>query len=523
MTNRRAFLQSAAALAALPAVPGVAGAAGGASVADVNEAERIARFDAGAARDPRFLPLKGVSDATSALDAQLKLTGRWPADLRGRFYRNGPALFERGGRRYHHWFDGDGMVQQFTFAGSGDAPRVSHRGRLVATSKLARERQAGRFVVNAFGTGIAAPLDAPPQGPDTFNTANTNAIEHAGRVLAMWEGGSAYALDPADLATRGPVTWGEGLAQVPFSAHPKVDAQGHLWNIGTSGRTLVLWHIDPQGQLVSARPLPMPLAGAMVHDMAVTARHIVVPIPPLTLHLSALSQGGTLEQAMRFHADQPLRILVIDKNDVAQRRVFELPPQMVFHVGNAFERGDGRIELTYVGADDAGFLTAGAAAMMLGEWSEVGDGGRSSIQRVVLDMQSGRVQHDRFDDTVEFPRVDPRRVGEATRWLLTPASWRNDRPAGFFHGLQLRDTETGRVRRFDFGAHTVVEEHLLVPKRGASGELQAWIIGTSFDARRRTSQLSVLDAERLEDGPVAQATLPYILPYGFHGNFMAVG
>ena len=32
----------------------------------------------------------------------------------------------------------------------------------------------------------------------------------------------------------------------------------------------------------------------------------------------------------------------------------------------------------------------------------------------------------------------------------------------------------------------------------------------------------VLDAAHVEDGPIAQAVLPYVLPLGFHGNFTAV-
>jgi all-trans-8'-apo-beta-carotenal 15,15'-oxygenase len=31
--------------------------------------------------------------------------------------------------------------------------------------------------------------------------------------------------------------------------------------------------------------------------------------------------------------------------------------------------------------------------------------------------------------------------------------------------------------------------------------------------------LNLLDAARIEDGPIAQATLPRVLPLGFHGNF----
>ena len=43
--------------------------------------------------------------------------------------------------------------------------------------------------------------------------------------------------------------------------------------------------------------------------------------------------------------------------------------------------------------------------------------------------------------------------------------------------------------------------------------------GTTFDARRQATLLNLLDAAHIEDGPIAQAVLPYALPLGFHGNF----
>ena len=45
-------------------------------------------------------------------------------------------------------------------------------------------------------------------------------------------------------------------------------------------------------------------------------------------------------------------------------------------------------------------------------------------------------------------------------------------------------------------------------------------VGTTFDARRQATVLNLLDAAHLEDGPIAQAVLPYALPLGFHGNWM---
>jgi carotenoid cleavage dioxygenase-like enzyme len=44
-----------------------------------------------------------------------------------------------------------------------------------------------------------------------------------------------------------------------------------------------------------------------------------------------------------FQRREPLRILVMKKDDIRERRVFELPAQMVFHVAIARERRDGSI------------------------------------------------------------------------------------------------------------------------------------------------------------------------------------
>jgi all-trans-8'-apo-beta-carotenal 15,15'-oxygenase len=475
---------------------------------------RAADFAAAVVGQPLLSPFKGVTDTTGDVDGQALMRGRWPAGLRGRFYRNGPALMERNGQRYHHWFDGDGMVQQFRIEGG----QVSHRGRLVRTSKLQAEQKAGRFLMSALGTVIE---DGPPGGgPDSFNTANTNALEHAGRVLAMWEGGSAHALDPADLRTVGPVTWRPDLAQVPFSAHPKVDASGHLWNIGTAGKAMVVWHIDPQGRLAKLQLGESPFPGGMVHDMAVTPRYIVVPLPPVRLDFSQpAADGGPRRFALA--PGEPLRLLVMDKADITRRRVFELPPQMVFHVGNAHEQADGSVVLSYIAAPDAGFLDQGAVALMAGR---VQLGAAAQWQIATLDMVRGTSRLQTLPGDVEFPRVDPRRIGLPARWLFTGAAWQHDtgeQPRPLLHGVQALDTHTGRVRRFDYGPQMVAEEHVVVPKPGKSGELDAWLVGTTFDARRQATVLNVLDAAHLEDGPIAQAVLPYGLPLGFHGNFTA--
>ena len=516
--GRRDALVALTAVAALAAVPARASARllplddGAASLGG----DDAAAFAAQVASQPRLAPFAGIRDGTALRCDALELTGRWPAALRGCFYRNGPALFERGGRRYRHWFDGDGMVQRFDIGPRG----VSHLGRYVSTPKLVAEQRAGRFLVNAFATGIAS--DAPIGGPDAMNVANTNVVEHAGRLLAMWEGGSAFAVDPTDLSTRGAVTWRAGLEQMPFSAHPKIDATGHLWNIGTFADKVAVWHVDPAGALAGIQVCESPYPGGMVHDVAVTPRWIVLPLPPVKMNYGAIAAGALPEAAFVYEARESLRVLVMAKDDITQRRVFELPARMVFHVGNAHERPDGRIELSFIGAADHNFLVHDAVDLAAGRATGGPHGAATHV--AVLDMASGRATMETMPGNVEFPRIDPRRIGLPARSLVCAASWR--RPRGvegtLFHGLQVRDLQSGRVERYDYGEDAVVEEHIVVPKPGMTDERDAWLLGTTFDARRQVTSLNLLDARRLADGPIARAALPYWLPFGFHGNFSPI-
>ena len=112
-----------------------------------------ADFAASLASRPMLLGWK--SPRADRLAGTARIEGRLPAELRGTLYRNGPAVHERFGLRYRHWFDGDGMVQAFRFDGAA----LTHRGRVMHTPKLARELAAGASALSR------ARDPGPPRGP----------------------------------------------------------------------------------------------------------------------------------------------------------------------------------------------------------------------------------------------------------------------------------------------------------------------------------------------------------------------
>ena len=130
------------------------GVAGGLAWSGVQEAlAQGLAAPAFASAAPELVPLQGLRGQD--LDARdLQIEGRLPDGLRGTYYRNGPGLMARGEERYRHWFDGDGLVQAWTFGGSAGRAQVAHKARFVHTRKFKAEAEAGRFLLPAFGTAI---------------------------------------------------------------------------------------------------------------------------------------------------------------------------------------------------------------------------------------------------------------------------------------------------------------------------------------------------------------------------------
>ena len=73
------------------------------------------------------------------------------------------------------------------------------------------------------------------------------------------------------------------------------------------------------------------------------------------------------------------------------------------------------------------------------------------------------------------------------------------------------------TERHAYGESQFIEEHIFVPDGNGAG----WVLGTSLDLLRKCTVLSFFAADRMADGPVAEATLPYALPLGLHGAFVA--
>lgn len=490
--QRRDFLRGLTAGGAMLGLPGLSGLA----KADETSENYLKNLPG----QPRLAALQGC--AADHLSATAVMEGRWPAEIKGTFYRNGPARFELGGERYQHWFDGDGMVHAWSI----DAGQVRHTARFVRTQKYVEESAAGQFLYPAFGTDI---MRRPVRNNDTINTANTNAVPHAGKLYALWEGGSATQMDPASLATLGIRTWRDDLAALPFSAHPKITPDGVLWNFGVvpGANKLALWRVDADGSLGKFGMVQVPQL-AMVHDFVVTARYMVFLVPPFDLHSEP--HRSYLEQHV-WNGSRPLRAVVVKRHDFTLHSILEMPAGMVFHLGNGWDEGDILRFDACIAADDSSLQALKGA--MRGEYGRTA---RADSMLLTLDLNKGTVRSELLLRGTEFPRVASADVGGRYRQLFVTTS-HSTQEFGM-SGVACIDVESGRVDRYEYGPDWVVEEHVAQPKASGKGQ---WLIGVAYDVRQQQTVLAVFDGGQLSQGPVARARLPYAAPLCFHGNFLA--
>ncbi|WP_405143390.1 carotenoid oxygenase family protein [Sphaerisporangium sp. NBC_01403] len=419
--------------------------------------------------------LAPVPDEIGAVD--LPVTGTLPAELTGRYFRNGPNPLP--GQDPGHWFAGDGMIHGVRLR---DGRAEWYRNRWVRTRK---------FTDGAPYVGA--------DGPDrTAVTANTSVMRHAGKILALVESGLPYELTP-ELETVGPCDFG-GRLTTAMTAHPKRDpATGelHFFGYGVFAPYLTYHRLSAAGELVESRVIDVP-GPTMVHDFAITENHVVWLDLPVVFDKELMGGGLPFQWDDSYGA----RLGVMDR--AGRVTWFDVDPCYVFHVGNAREDASGRVVL------DAVRYSSGAFARI---WPRIGGSavpaagtGGAVLHRWVLDPASGAVKEEQLDDrAVEFPTFDEERLGRSSRFLYTVTE----------EAVVKYDTETGTSRVRDLGARP--GDAVFVPSSGARAEDGGWLMSIVNDTEG--SELLVLDAAGLDF--VASVRLPRRVPAGFHGTWLA--
>jgi carotenoid cleavage dioxygenase len=448
--------------------------------------------------DGLFAPVREEVAAT-----HLPVTGELPRDLHGLYARNGPNP-DAPPQGMHHWFDGDGMVHGIWFE-NGCA------------------RYANRFVMGEHLRAARAGLETPPGifepacggGRDNRvyrDTANTDLVFHDGKILALWYiSGVPVAIDPDTLSTIRDETFSAALPR-GVSAHSKTDPRTGefvFFDYALYEPWMSYGVISPDGRLLRHRTVELP-GPRLPHDMGLTETYVVLHDLPVVFSREAIRQR---RWSVHF-ANQPTRFGVARRDGAGPVRWFEVEPCYVYHVVNCWEDGE-EVVMTACRMVDNGMppdpRRFGPYAPMVSVLAL-----HAHLTEWRFDLRTGAVRERRLDDRIaEFPVVDPRGVGVATRWayLVSMAPG----PLQRFEGLLKYDLTTGAAERHGFAPGWYGSEPAFAPRIGARGEDDGYVITFVTEEASGRSEALVIDARNFTAPPLARVRLPQRVPAGFHG------
>jgi carotenoid cleavage dioxygenase len=218
--------------------------------------------------------------------------------------------------------------------------------------------------------------------------------------------------------------------------------------------------------------------------------------------------------AVEFHRETPARFGILPRHgDGASIRWFEAEPCYIYHTINAWEEGSTIVMVGCRVADPIPPIDPrdGAWARMMANLRIT-----AHLHRWTFDLATGQTREERLDDrNTEFPTANAALLGRPSRYsynvTLAPT------PTIRFDGLVKYDTATGRaLGQHGFGPGRSGSEAPFAPAVGATAEDHGYLVSFVHDEREDRSEVVVLDARALDDGPVARLAVPQRVPLGFH-------
>ena len=420
-------------------------------------------------------------------ETQLAVQGSIPPDLSGVYLRTGPNPKSGTGE---HWFLGDGMVHGIRLSG-GKAQW--YKNRFLQTPD------------------ITDPLSDPAAGLGDLRRGkgNTHVVAHNKKILCLEEAHWPWEID-GQLNTVGCENFSEALT-CSMTAHPKI--------CPTTGEMLAFSYINfaqpylnyirigADGALKQLEGIELPQM-VMMHDFSITENYVVFMDLPLALDLELLATGIPF----RFKRESGARLGVMPRNGTSRDvRWFEIEPCYVFHQVNAWDK-DSVITL-YVSRQNSAF---GADS---GDYSEVG-----RLHRWTIDLTRRTVSEQSIDDRpADFGRVNDTMVGRESRfgYLMALDGEGNSEEPVYGPRLYQYDMHTGKCAEHDLGDGTRGAEPVFVPATNAKEEDEGWVLSLVHSETTGKSRLIIVDAQNFAAPPVAMIELPFRVPYGAHGNWVA--
>jgi carotenoid cleavage dioxygenase-like enzyme len=450
-----------------------------------------------------------------------EVEGRIPSDLQGAFVRLGGDWLYPPKDPADAPFSQDGYVNMFRFNNG----RVDYKGRWVKTARFKADRAANRQL---FGNYRNPFTDDPSVKGVDRTVSNTTPLAFAGKLFTLKEDSLPYEVDPKTLDTIGPWNFHGDYKSQTFSAHPKIDpVSGELIAYGYEATGLLsddvfLYTIDKTGRVTREVRLKVPYV-SMVHDIAVTQKHVILPVFGYTTNMERLRAGKV---HWGWDDSKPTWFGIIPRTGEARDiRWFKGPRRAIIHTFNARTEGN-KVVFEAPIFDGPPFPFFGP--MDGSKWDPTR--ARAFIRRITFDLKS---KSDGYTEEILYPqpvvdlvRIDNRYLTQKQRYgymgYADPARPFNQARAGNIGGRVTNcygryDFDTGKMNSFFAGDVHSLQESCFVPRSKDAPEGDGYLLGVASNYAEMRTELVIVDALRLEEGTIARVKLPFRATPQVHG------
>ncbi|NJM98249.1 MAG: lignostilbene-alpha,beta-dioxygenase [Phormidesmis sp. RL_2_1] len=484
------------------------------------------------------------------------IEGTLPDGLKGStLFRNGPSRFERGAQRVAHYLDGDGYLAKIAFAPNG---KVYFTSRFISTAEHQKEAHANAFCFrttfgnNKSGAPLTTWLDLYLKNP-----ANTHILPWGNKLLALYEAGMPYRIEPTTLDTLGiedlggnlqsrslpfdgPALWLAAIywrsqGQQASTAHPHVDPERDrlvMWHWGMdispgqpNALTIQLSEYNSDWQTVSSTHYKMPGAAVNPHDFALTPNYYIFFENALSFDVFPYLMGQKSPAECLKLLPKPTKVHLIPRPDgdmaKAKPLVMETEQWFSIHQACASEKTDGSVEIYSSGwpATTGGFLTSwggyapdfDAIAPTFLWQTTIHPTAKTITHQIALGTQNNCIAH---------PHTHPDYETLPSRYLYMAYCnniGQSSPPVGY---LRL-DTHRQTQQLWTTHPQSFVEEPVIVPHPQGKKEDDGWLLGLIYDHLQKRSSLAIFDLANLAGGPICRLWFTHHLAHGLHGSWIS--
>lgn len=445
-------------------------------------------------------------------EVELSSRGQVPIWLEGSFIRNGPGLYEIGGKRFNHWFDGLGMLHKFDFKEG----KVLYKSNFIechsTTEALKDEEQSySEFATDPCWSIFGKLRSIYKHGPT--DSAKVSVGKIGTKYFALGETTMQIEFDPKTLKTLSRYNFNQPKVGTSSTAHPHVedkDAYNLVTKYGPIDRYQIL-KMDKDATKVASIFTPNP---SYMHSFGMTKKYYVIAESPYTVQsIKLIASTQPFIKNFKWNKKRGSKIWVIDRG--SGKTVFkkEVPPFFFFHFVNTFDTEQG-LTFDIVSYPNADVIESFYLKNIESHEKSIPGG---NLHRYELDIDSKSFEHKVLSkEPIEMPSYDSERYSGREDYNYVYATGLGQGNPQFYNQItKINIREESALKWFEQGSFP--GEPVFIQNPDSQAEDDGLILSLVIDTKDAASFLLILNASNFKE--IARVYTPEAILAGFHGGF----